>query len=367
MGARKRALVGQVGAALLLIAVANAVEAGQVGERLGRADDVVGGDGGVQVRQVDLDQLGALVLQLLGGALNSGLDLGRQTLGLHKRRDNAHALALDAVVEMLGKVDGAIPAGAVVRIVARAGKRVHGQRDILDRATKGSHLVERRAEGHNAVTAHGAIRGLKAHHAAQRRRLANGAAGVRAQRERDLARGDGCSRATRGATGHALGIPGVVGAVERRALGGAAEGKLVHVGLAHGQAACVEHALDAGGGVDALVVLEHAGSAGGVRAHKVHVVLDGQRHACERGQGLTGGAARIDLCGGIERELGCHLQECLDPALARLDGLERGPRDLGSREIAGGNMRSQLRGGESIEIELHYSLSPSPKMDGTRK
>ena len=108
VGARKRALVGQVGAALLLIAVANAVETGQVGECLGRADDVVGGDGGVQVRQVDLDQLGTPVLQLPGGALNSGLDLGRQTLGLHKRGDDAHALALDAVVEMLGKVDGAI-------------------------------------------------------------------------------------------------------------------------------------------------------------------------------------------------------------------------------------------------------------------
>ncbi len=169
VGTRKRALVGQVGAALLLIAIANAVETSQVGERLGRADDVVGGDGGVQVRQVDLYQLGALVLQLLGGALNSGLDLGRQALGLHKRRDNAHALALDAVVEMLGKVDGAILARAVVRIVARAGKRVHGQRDILDRAAKGPHLVERRAKGNHAVTAHGAIRGLKAHHAAQRR------------------------------------------------------------------------------------------------------------------------------------------------------------------------------------------------------
>ena len=73
---------------------------------------------------------------------------------------------------MLGKVDGAILAGAVIRIVARAGERVHGQRDILDRAAKGSHLVERRAKGNHAVTAHGAIRGLKAHHAAQRRRLA---------------------------------------------------------------------------------------------------------------------------------------------------------------------------------------------------
>lgn len=319
------------------------------------------------MRQVDLDQLGALVLQLLGGALNSGLDLGRQALGLHKRGDNTHALALDAVVEMLGKVDGAILAGAVVRIVARAGKRVHGQRDILDRAAKGAHLVERRAKGNHAVTAHCAIRGLKAHHAAQRRRLANGATGVRAQRERDLARGDGCSGAARRAAGHALGIPGVVGAVERRALGGAAKGKLVHVGLTHGQAAGVEHALDAGGGVDALVVLEHARSAGGARAHEVHVVLNGQRHARERGQSLAIGAAGVDFGGSLKRELGRHLQKCLDSALARLDGLERGLRDLGGREIAGGNVLGQLRGRESIEIELHYSLSPSPKMDGTRK
>ena len=351
VGARQRALVGQVGTALLLVAVANTVEAGQVGERLGRADDVVGGDGGVQVRQVDLDQLGALVLQLLGGALNSGFDLGRQALGLHKRRDDAHALALDAVVEMLGKVDGAILAGAVVWIVARAGKRVHGQRDILDRATKGAHLIERRAKGNHAVTAHGAIRGLKAHHAAQRRRLANGAAGVRAQRERDLTRGDGCSGAARRAAGHALGIPGVVSAVERRALGGAAKGKLVHVGLAHGQAAGIEH----------------AGSAGGARARKVHVVLDGQRHARERGQRLACGTVGIHARSGLERKLGRHLQECLDPALARLDGGKGGLGHLGSGKVAGGNARGDLGGGKGIEALRHYSLSPSPKMDGTRK
>ena len=319
------------------------------------------------MRQVDLDQLGTLVLQLLSGALNSGLDLGRQALGLHKRGDNAHALALDAVVEVLGKVDGAILAGAVVRIVARAGKRVHGQRDVLDRAAKGAHLVERRAKGNHAVTAHGAVRGLKAHHAAEARRLANGAAGVRAQRKRDLARGNGCGGATRGATGHAFGIPGVVSAVEGRALGRAAKGKLVHVGLAHGQAAGIEHALDAGGGVNALVVRKHAGSAGGTCAHKVHVVLDGQRHARERGQRLACGTVGIHARGGLERKLGRHLQECLDPALARLDGVKGGLGHLSSGKVASGNTRGDLGGGKGIKALRHYSLSPSPKMDGTRK
>ena len=155
--------------------------------------------------------------------------------------------------------------------------------------------------------------------------------------------------------------------MERRALGGAAKGKLVHVGLAHRQAAGIEHALDTGGGVDALVVREHAGSAGGARAHEVHVVLDGQRHARERGQRLACGTVGIHARGGLERELGRHLQECLDPALARLDGGKGGLGHLGGGKVASGNRRGDLGGGKGIEALRHYSLSPSPKMDGTRK
>ena len=155
--------------------------------------------------------------------------------------------------------------------------------------------------------------------------------------------------------------------MERRALGRAAKGKLVHVGLAHGQAAGIEHALDAGGGVDALVVLEHVGSAGGARAHEVHVVLDGQRHARERGQRLACGTVGIHVCSGLERKLGRYLQECLDPALACLNGSKGGLGHLGSGKVAGGNARGDLGGGKGIEALRHYSLSPSPKMDGTRK
>ena len=155
--------------------------------------------------------------------------------------------------------------------------------------------------------------------------------------------------------------------MERRALGRAAKGELVHVGLAHGQAAGIEHALNAGSGVDALVVLEHARRAGGTRAHKVHVVLDGQRHARKRGQRLACGTVGIHARSGLERKLGRHLQECLDPALARLDGGKGGLGHLGSGKVAGGNARGNLGGGKGIEALRHYSLSPSPKMDGTRK
>ena len=137
--------------------------------------------------------------------------------------------------------------------------------------------------------------------------------------------------------------------MERRALGGTTKSELVHVGLAHGQAAGIEHPLDAGSGVDALVVPEHAGSAGGTRAHKVHVVLNGQRHARERGQRLACGTVGIHARGSLERQLGRHLQECLDPALARLDGGKGGLGHLGSGKVAGGNARGDLGGGKGIE------------------
>ena len=82
---------------------------------------------------------------------------------------------------------------------------------------------------------------------------------------------------------------------------------------------------------------------------------------------LACGTVGIHARGGLERKLGGHLQECLDPAFARLDGGERGLGHLGSGKVAGGNARSDLGGGKGIEALRHYSLSPSPKMDGTRK
>ena len=82
---------------------------------------------------------------------------------------------------------------------------------------------------------------------------------------------------------------------------------------------------------------------------------------------LACGTVGIYARSGLERKLGRHLQECLDPALARLDGGKGGLGHLGSGKVAGGNARGDLGGGKGIEALRHYSLSPSPNMDGTRK
>ncbi len=54
-------LLGQLRAAGRLRSVADAVDARAIGQRLGAPDHVVGGDRRNEVRQIDLDELGALI------------------------------------------------------------------------------------------------------------------------------------------------------------------------------------------------------------------------------------------------------------------------------------------------------------------
>ena len=104
-----------------------------------------------------------------------------------------------------------------------------------------------------------------------------------------------------------------------------------------------------------------------MRTHEVHVVFDSQRHTRKRGQGLAGSASGVDASGGIKRKLGGHLQKGLDGTVADLDGVERCACHLGSGEVARSNAGGNLSSGQRIDIQRHYSLSPSPRMDGTRK
>ena len=205
-------------------------------------------------------------------------------------------------------------------------ERVHGKRHVANAAAEGAHLVERGAEGHHAVTRDGAVRGLHAHDSAERGRLADGAACVGAQGQRDLAGRHGRGTAARGATGNALEVPRVIGAMERAGLRG--------------------------------------GGAGGARTHEVHVVLDGQGHAGKRRELLAGGAGPVDARGRLEGELGRDLEERLHGAVALLDGVERGMRHLGCREVAGDDAVADLRGGEGVEGAGHLTPHPHPGWTG---
>ena len=93
-------------------------------------------------------------------------------------------------------------------------------------------LVERAGERDQAVAADAAIGRLEADHAAKRRRLADRAAGVGAERQRDQSGRDRRGRATRGAARHARLVPGVQGRSVSAVLGRRAHRELVHVRLA---------------------------------------------------------------------------------------------------------------------------------------
>ena len=53
-------------------AVADSVEAGEIGGSLGRSEDVVDGDGSWSVGEGDVDKSGAVFLEPIGGGTDSG-------------------------------------------------------------------------------------------------------------------------------------------------------------------------------------------------------------------------------------------------------------------------------------------------------
>ena len=129
------------------------------------------------------------------------------------------------------------PAGSVnPRLVESRGSRpaMRSSRAaaVFDVVGERADLVQRAGEGDQAVAAHRAVGGLEPHHAAQRGRLADGAAGVGAQGPGGFGGGDAGGGAATGAARHPVEIPGVPRGLEGGVLGGAAHGELVHVQLA---------------------------------------------------------------------------------------------------------------------------------------
>ena len=277
--------LGEVGGVRRTVAVAHAVEARQVGAGLGRGDDVVGRQGVFGVRQADLDAGCAELFDEGHGGFearqHAGLDARRHVLG-----GNAEAQAVETFgggqLDLAGQGHRRRVAGVVT------GDAAQQQGAVVDRARERPDLVERAREGDEAVARHGAVGGLHAHDAAQRRRLADGAAGVGAQGPERLAGGHRGGGAARRAAGHGAQVPGVVGGAEGRVLGRRAHGELVHVGLAQHDDVIAPDAAHRRGGVDRLVVAEHLRAAGGGDALGDHVVFDGGGQA---GQGAARGAA----------------------------------------------------------------------------
>ena len=208
--------------------------------------------------------------------------------------------ALDAV--LLGNADpqaldvGIARGGGEVRHGERRRRRILGivaghalqqQRAVLDRARERTRLVERAGKRHHAPARAAAVGRLQPDDAAERRRLADRAAGVGAGAARHHVGRDHGRRAARRAARHQLAVvapllPRVLDAAEVARHVRRAHGELVEVGLADHDRARLPQV----GGHRALILrheaFEDVRAGRGLHALGAEQVLDGERHAFEQ-------------------------------------------------------------------------------------
>src|SRR5215218_1541985 len=212
------------------VAVPHTVVAREVRRRLGGSDQVV-------ARQAVFDRTRKRALLDLRAELAAVVDRAPYRVG--------HAW-LDALrlVQLLRHADANAVQILGVRQLDR--RNVHGRRvarvaagdDLVEegRVANGLRgrpdLVERRRKRDDAVTRDGPVGRAQADDSAERGWLLDRTAGVRPERPRREARGDGRGRAAARPAGHARRIPRVQRGAVRGVLGGRAHRELVGVGLA---------------------------------------------------------------------------------------------------------------------------------------
>ena len=241
------------------------------------------------------------------------------------------------------------------------------QRGVRDGRRERTDLIEAAGERDEPVARHAAVGRLHADDAAQRRRLADRAAGVAAERQRGEAGGD----RRRAAAARAAGDPGrvvrVAGGAERRVLGGAAHGELVEVGLADDDAAGGDDALDHGGVVGRAPAFEDLRRARRGDAPRAHVVLQRDRHAGERTRVLALRDGEVDRVGGrrAPRRAVTRLKACSSGSRASMAArcsLEHLAR--GGRARCGRRRRSRPRSRRLAEDPRHAEAAV---LDGGRR
>jgi len=281
------------------IAVAHAVEAGQVGAGLGRGDDVVGRHRQLHVGQAHFHHLGTEGLVLLDGGLDGGHHggvtafaeelLGQADLEAGQGLGGSRGVQFPGVV-----LHRAFQAGGILGV--EAGHGVEQEAAILGGAGHGAGLVEGGGEGDHAPAGNHAVGGLQAGEVAQGGGLADGAAGVGAGGGGGQAGRHGGGGTAGGAAGNAALVPGVLHRAEEGGFVGGAHGELVHIGLAQVHGAGGVEFLDHRGVVGADEVGQHLGATGGEPALSAEDVLLGQGDAGQ-GAGVASGKAGVGRLG----------------------------------------------------------------------
>ena len=205
--------------------------------------------------------------------------------------------------------------GRVARV--RSGQRGEDVPSLAHGARHRSDLIERRSVRDEAVARDAPVRGLHADDAAERRRLPDGAAGVRSERHRHRAG----RHERRGAAARAAWRAGLVPGVEHGAKGGVLvrrpHRELVAVGLGDDHRASRVESLHDGRVVRRDEAIEDARAGGGARAARADVVLDRHRHAGQREPRAFVVGERVHGRGALTRTLRGDGQDGVEPRRPR--------------------------------------------------
>ena len=278
--------------------VLHAVVPREVRACLGCGENIIGGHGIGGMRKRDLLDRCAEAFQGLYRIPHRLVHLRVHAFDEIFLRD-ADLHALDVLFERRGKIRHRDVRGRGI-LGIMAGDDIHEDRRIRHVLGDRADLVKRRRERHETVAGDPAVGRLEPHDAAAGRRLADGAARIRAERRDALAR---CHRGRRSAArsaGDPFEVPGILGDEKTRVLRRRPHGKLIHVRFAADHGARLLQLPDHGRVIGRDEVPEDLRSAGGPDALGAHVVLD-----------------RDEEC----REAVTRVA-CLDP-LVRLGGLRR--------------------------------------------
>ena len=272
--------------------VADAVVTREVGRGFRHRDNVIRRDRQIDGRQGNFADFAALRLEPRGGFFHDLVDFGiaaekflRQAdfpffRGSGKLRKRRRARA--------GK------RGGVVRV--RRGDDVEQRGGVGDAARHRSDLLQRRGKRRRAVAGNRAVSRLEAHGAAEARRLADGAARVRPERERRQACGDGGGAPAGRSAGNAVRVPRIRRFRESGIFRRRAHRELVHVESAENRRSRFFQILDDGRVVGRNEIFENLRRAGQGLAVHCDIVLDGDGNAVERTARRSRGAARV---GGV--------------------------------------------------------------------
>ena len=226
--------------------------------------------------------------------------------------------------------------GGVLRIVAGDDAQQRG--GVAHIAGEGAHPIERGSKGDEPIPRNAPVGGQHADHAAETGRLADGAAGIAAQRAYRHVGGNGRSRSAARSARH----PFRIHRIAHRAVGG------VLVGRAHGELVAVELAqqhrpggIEPGnhsGVIGRTKALQDPGTRRGRSAPHHQHVLDAHGNAGQRRQRVSLGRHGVHARSLLERavlgqgqvdiQLRIHGRDALVIRGSKIDGLDRPGRNV---------------------------------------